>query len=237
MALPRLNESPQYTMTIPSTGEEIKYRPFLVKEQKILLMAQESQDPKQIMTSLLTCIENCTQGLDVSNLATFDADYMFSQIRSKSVGESTSLIGVCQECEHENTVSIKLDTISVSIDPEASKDITLTPEITLRMKYPSYNDFVAADVLKEENTATEILLNTVIACMDSIMTQDDNILVRDESREEIEEFLNSLTSDQFDMVAGFVRSIPKMYHREEYKCEECGTDNELVLEGLSDFFS
>lgn len=237
MALPRLNESPQYTMTIPSTGEEIKYRPFLVKEQKILLMAQESQDPKQIMTSLLTCIENCTQGLDVSNLATFDADYMFSQIRSKSVGESTSLIGVCKECEHENTVSIKLDTISVSIDPETSKDITLTPEITLRMKYPSYNDFVAADVLEEENTATEILLNTVIACMDSIMTQDDNILVRDESREEIEEFLNSLTSDQFDMVAGFVRSIPKMYHREEYKCEECGTDNELVLEGLSDFFS
>lgn len=237
MALPRLNESPQYTMTIPSTGEEIKYRPFLVKEQKILLMAQESQDPKQIMTSLLTCIENCTQGLDVSNLATFDADYMFSQIRSKSVGESTSLIGVCKECEHENTVSIKLDTIDVSIDSEASKDITLTPEITLRMKYPSYNDFVAADVLKEENSATEILLNTVIACMDSIMTQDDNILVRDESREEIEEFLNSLTSDQFDMVAGFVRSIPKMYHREEYKCEECGTDNELVLEGLSDFFS
>ena len=237
MALPKLNESPQYTMKIPSTGEEIKYRPFLVKEQKILLMAQESQDPKQIMTSLLTCIENCTQGLDVSNLATFDTDYMFSQIRSKSVGESTALIGVCKECEHENTVSIKLDTIEVNVDSKTSKDIVLTPSITLRMKYPSYNDFVYADVLNEKNTATEILLNTIVACMDSIMTEDDNILVRDESKEEIEEFLNSLTSEQFDMIADFVRSIPKMHHREVYSCSNCGTENELVLEGLNDFFS
>ena len=237
MALPRLNESPQYTMKIPSTGEEIKYRPFLVKEQKVLLMAQESQDPKQVMTSLLTCIENCTQGLDVSNLATFDTDYMFSQIRSKSVGESTSLIGVCKECEQENTVSIKLDTIEVDVDPKAKKDITLTSGITLRMKYPSYNDFIQADVLNEDNTATEILLNTVIACMDSIMTEDDNILVKDESKEEIEEFLNSLTSEQFDMIADFVRTIPKMYHREVYSCSNCGTENELVLEGLNDFFS
>ena len=237
MALPRLNESPQYRMTIPSSGEEINFRPFLVKEQKVLLMAQESQDPKQIMNALLTSISNCTQGINVSNLTTFDADYMFSQIRSKSVGESATIVSPCKECEHENTVNIKLEEIKIDVDPKSKMTIELTPEITLKMKYPSYNDFIHTGVLDDNNTATEILLNTIIACMESIMTEDDNLLVVDESKEEIEEFLNSLTSEQFDKITSFVSSIPKMYYKEEYQCSNCGTDNVLELEGLSDFFS
>jgi len=237
MALPRLNESPQYRMKIPSTGKEIKFRPFLVKEQKVLLMSQESQDPKQIMSALLTSIENCTQDLDVANLATFDADYMFSQIRSKSVGETATIIATCKECEAENPLAVNLEEIFIEVDPKAKMTIELTSDITLKMKYPSYNDFIHTGVLDDSNTATEILLNTVIACMESIMTEDDNLLVADESKEEIEEFLNSLTSEQFDKVTDFVKNIPKMYHKEEYPCKNCGTKNILELEGLNDFFS
>lgn len=237
MALPRLNESAQYTMKIPSTGDEIKYRPFLVKEQKVLLIAQESQDTIQIMNALLTCIENCTQGLNPATLATFDADYIFSQIRSKSVGESAPLMSNCKNCEEQNNIRVDIDKIKINVDPKANMVIELNPEVSIKMKYPTYRDFLIADVLNDKNTVTEALLNTIIACMESIMTPDDNILVRDESKEEVEEFLNSLNTEQFDKISTFVRAIPKMYHKEEYNCEHCGTKNVLELEGLGDFFS
>ena len=236
MALPRLNESAQYTMKIPSTGEEIKYRPFLVKEQKILLMAQESQDSMQIMNALLTCIENCTQGINVFNLATFDADYMFTQIRSKSVGESATLSATCSSCEEQNNIKIDMDKIKIDVDSKLKNVVELTPSVSVKMKYPTYNDFIQAGVLSESSSVTEALLNTIVACMESIMTPEDNILIRDEAKEEVEEFLNSLTTEQFDKISEFVKSIPKMYQKKEYTCSNCGTKNKLELEGLNDFF-
>jgi hypothetical protein len=236
MALPRLNEAPQYTMTIPSNGMKIKFRPFLVKEQKVLLMAHESKDPVQIMNSLLNCIEACCEGVDIRLTTTFDADFMFAQIRSKSVGETASILAEC-ECGVGTEVKINVDQVKINVDPKTDMVIELTPTISVRMKYPTYDDFLYYDVMNGDNTAAEMFLNTIISCMESIITEDDNLLIRDESKEEIGEFLSSLTTEQFEKISNFVENIPRMKHEEPFVCSACSKENVVKLEGLTDFFS
>lgn len=237
MALPRLNESPQYFMTIPSTGKEVKFRPFLVREQKALLIAQESQDQKQILNSILNALNNCVEDVDSQNLSTFDVDYMISQIRSKSVGETSNVLVKCNECEHSNEIAINIEDIKIDIDPKANMTVELAPGMTLIMKYPTYSDFIENGVLEDGITAAETIIRSMNSCLDSIMTEDDNILFRDETKEEIEEFINSLTTDQFDKIVSFVQTIPTMRQEHNYNCSNCGKENKVVLEGLSDFFT
>jgi len=239
MALPRLNESSQYELDIPSTGEKLKYRPFLIKEQKLLLIAYESQDQKQIINAILNCVANCTDNAyDVNKLSTFDVDYIFTKIRSKSVGEVTNVSIKCKECEHENEIKINLDNIKLdgSIKP---KIIKLTEDISLKMKYPTYYDFITNEkiIINESQATTEILFEILTSCIDSVMTENEHISLKDESREEIEEFINSLTSEQFSIVNTFVDKIPKMTLDIEYKCESCNKNHKHTLEGLHDFFS
>ena len=151
MALPRLNETPQYELVIPSTGNTVNYRPFLVKEQKVLLIAYESQDQKQIVTAILNCISSCTDDeIDVSKLSTFDTDYIFTKIRSKSVGESVTVNGKCQSCEHKNEVDINLDNIELvgNIKPSTVK---IRDDILLKMRYPSYYDFVTNEKIMQNS--------------------------------------------------------------------------------------
>ena len=237
MALPQLNnDNPIYEMEVPSTGEKLKFRPFLVKEQKNLLIALESQDPKQLMTAMLSCIESCVHGAKVDSLSTFDVDYMFTQIRAKSVGETTKVTIKCENCEEESSLDINLD--EIKMDTSTMKDplIKLTDEISVKMKYPTYIDMMDSTVFSEDVSRVEFIFENVKNSMHSIQTEDENILLKDEPKEELDKFINNLSNEQLEKITDFVEGMPTLKHVIQNKCVKCGHDNELILEGLQDFF-
>jgi len=237
MALPRLNENPQYELVIPSTKEKVNFRPFLVKEQKVLLIAYESQDRKQILSAMLNTLQSCIhENIDVKKLSTFDVDYMFTMIRSKSAGETTTLIFKCTECETDNEVVIHLDEIVVDVK-EQDMRIELTDKITVKMRYPNYDFFLNNSVMMDEDKSqSEMLLASIIGCLEAIETEEERIDLADESEEEINSFLESLTSAQFDKVSKFALNMPSMEKQVFFTCKSCGTKNESMLRGLTDFF-
>ena len=237
MALPRLsNDRPIYEMVIPSTKEAVKYRPFLVKEQKSLLVAFESQDQKQILNSMLACIESCVPGVDVMKLATFDVDYMFTQVRSKSVGETSTVLSACTECREENEVKINLADINVKSDGLKTEVIEISDDISLEMKYPTYEDTLGYVKSELSDNAAETMFNSIATCINAVQTKDENILLKHEPREEIETFINSLTTQQLEKITSFVDGMPTLIHEQKYTCKKCGHENTLQMKGLQDFF-
>tara|TARA_Y100000114_G_C11726320_1_gene311162 strand:- start:142 stop:858 length:717 start_codon:yes stop_codon:yes gene_type:complete len=238
MALPKLNSTPNYELTIPSTGETLKFRPFLVKEQKVLLIAYESQDPPQILNAIMDCLQNCVQGLNFKKLSTFDVDYIFIQLRSKSVGENTEIMSTCTSCNHQQKQTINLNNLKVHGKILKNVNIEITDSLKVSMKYPSYIDLLTnSKIFSEETSNTERLFLTIGSSIDSVMTPDENIKLKDESQEEIDEFINSLSSEQFRKISGFIEDIPKIRYEDEYTCESCNATNKIELEGLQDFFS
>lgn len=238
MALPVLNNTaPVYELTVPSTKKKLKYRPFLVKEQKNMLIAMESQDASQIMNSVVQCIENCIENVDIKNLSTFDVDYLFLQVRSKSAGEISKVNGICTECENENVVEIDLSKINIDHVKSEDEVIELTDTISVKMRYPNYTDVAAnQNIFSADLNNTQIIFEMIKICMHSIMTEEDNILIKDESPEEVDKFINSLNSSQFEKIMNFVQTLPSLTHTEKYNCKNCGKENELTLNGLQDFF-
>lgn len=238
MALPRLNEFPQYELIIPSTGETINYRPFLVKEQKVLILALESQDQKQVLNAILNCIDACCEGVDSKNLATFDVEYIFTQIRGKSVGESTKINVACGKCEENNEVKIDLNKIALqeNIDIK-NKFVKLTDDITVELKYPTYSEFMKKSNL-ETNLSANIVFQLMSACLEAVILNDEErVSIKDESADEVENFINSLTSEQFAKMQAFVEEIPKIHMDITFQCGSCEENNVRRLEGLTDFFS
>ena len=237
MALPRLNDVPDYELTVPSTGQSVSFRPFLVKEQKVLLIAYESRDVKQIVKAVLNTIQSCVKNVDVGKLATFDVDYIFTQIRSKSVGESNDVIMKCKNCEHENQITIDLNEIKIEVE-KRDMSIQLNDQYTLKMKYPTYNDIINDKVLlNEKRTQTDQLIATLRNCMDSVQSDDENIVLKDETVEEIDDFISSLNDEQYGKITDFVTKIPTMTYVKKFNCKSCEKENELKVEGLQDFFS
>ena len=238
MALPRLkNDVPRYEMTVPSTEEVVKFRPFLVKEQKVLLVAIESKDNKQILNSMLDSISSCVPNVKLDDLSTFDVDYMFTQIRSKSVGETSTVMHACIKCNEENEVKIKLDDIKVNI-PQNWKNTTevkISDDITVELKFPTYKDVSSID-FNEDTPDTEVLMDTVRACMKAVKTDDEYILIKDETKEEVENFINSLTNQQLEKITEFATNSPKLSHTQMYECKKCKTENKIELNGLQEFF-
>lgn len=239
MALPRLNEFPQYELTIPSTGELVKYRPFLVKEQKVLIVALESQDQRQVLNAILNCIDACIENVNVRELATFDVEYMFTQVRSKSVGESTTVTLPCVECDKRSSVKINLENIKLANDIDTKKKhIQLTPDIAVELKYPTYHEFLETKSVKEDDMSANMVFDMTASCINAVIINDDErIDIKGESAQEVENFINSLSSEQFEKISSFIESIPKITMDVEYNCESCNTQNTRTLEGLTDFFS
>tara|TARA_E500000318_G_scaffold41622_1_gene39832 strand:- start:1739 stop:2455 length:717 start_codon:yes stop_codon:yes gene_type:complete len=237
MALPRLNDVPYYELTVPSTKKIVRFRPFLIKEQKVLLIAYESRDVKQIMNTVLDCISSCVENIDVLKLSTFDVDYIFTQIRSKAVGEKVDINMACKNCDAVNKLNVDLSTINIDV-PERDMHIVLNDTYTLKMKYPTYPDIINDKVILNENrTATEQLLGTLRNCMEAIQTENENILLKDETVEEIDDFINSLNEEQYTKIADFVGSMPTLRHEQKYNCQSCEKEQTLVVEGLQDFFT
>lgn len=235
MALPKLNEVPNYELVIPSTGKTVTYRPFLVKEQKVLLMALESEDEKQIVDAMMNTIKACLmENIQFNNLTSFDVEYIFVQIRGKSVGETSDIILPCKQCEENNEVKIKLDDIKVEIE-EVDNQIQLTEKYTLVLKYPKYNA-LAATPEADTDTATMMLYAIIKNCLDELRTDEDIIRFDDESQEEIDNFVENLTGEQFNKIVEFVQKIPALTHTVNFNCTDCDHENEYVLRGAQDFF-
>ena len=236
MALPKINESPKYKVTIPSMQREVFYRPFYVKEQKILLMAMESQDQELILKAMVDTITSCLEeDINPNSLTTFDVEYVFTKIRSKSAGESADIILSCQECKSDNEVSVNLEEIPI---PEVKniEDVVLNDKYTLKLRYPKYNHMLESINKEEKVTATSLILDLAMASLDKLLTEDEAIIFDDETDEEKTQFLDNLNGDQFKKIMAFVENLPKLSKGVEFKCEKCGHENEYTLQGIQDFF-
>ena len=241
MALPTV-ATPIYELELPSTGKPVKYRPFLVKEEKVLLIALESQDSKQINTAIKQVLKDCivTKGIKVDTLPTFDIEYLFLNIRGKSVAESVELLITCGDDGTTTVpVTIFIDEIKVNKDPEHTPDIKINDEITVRMKYPSLDEFIQNNFVFENNTQSDVERSFEIAanCIESVYTAEDAWAAADCTKKELISWVETLTSDQFKKIEKFFETMPKLTHKFTVKNPNTGKDNVVILEGLSDFFA
>ena len=237
MALPIMN-TPTYELVIPSSKKKIKYRPFLVKEEKALLIAQQSDDATTMASTLKGVISACTfEKIDVNSLAMFDIEYIFCQLRAKSVGEISELAFNCLECNDPKgkiTVNIDLTKVDVKLDPNHTTKIDLFDDVGVTMKYP---DFELINKLKnvDENDMNAVF-DIIVQCIDSIYTDDQIYAAIDSSKEELTSFLDNLTQEQFAKIQNFFETMPRLEHTIEFDCPNCGFHHKHVLQGLDSFF-
>ena len=240
MPLPTI-ATPTYELTLPSTGKKIKYRPFLVKEEKLLILALDSKDQVEITNSVKDVLKKCvlTRGIKIDDLPTFDIEYLFLNVRAKSVGEDINLVVTCpDDKETEVPVTIYVDEIEVIKSKEHNKDITLDKDMTLRMKYPSLNQFVENNFNVEDNPETTVnkTFQLVADCMETVFTKEDAWDANDYSPEERMQFIEQLSSKQFKEVEKFFATMPKLSHTIEVTNPNTKKKSSIVLEGLADFF-
>jgi len=234
MALPVLN-NPNYEMELPSTGEKIEYRPFLVKEQKILMMAMESEDAKMQTQAIIDIIKNCTFGkLDnkVDTLPTFDIEYMFLQLRQKSVGETVDIQVTCKDDgETKVPVTVNLEDIKVERTEGHDKVIMITDKIGMTMKYPTMKQLLGYNL--ENISSMESTFDIINDCLENVF--DENQVYDEMSKKELNEFIEQMTTDQFEKVSGFFSTMPKLKHTVKVTNPNTGKENEIVLEGMQSF--
>jgi len=239
MVLPRIS-TPTYELELPSTGQTIKYRPFLVKEEKLLVLALESEDTKQITTAIKTVIKNCieTKGIKVEALPTFDIEYLFLNIRGKSVGEEIEVNLICPDDETTTVpVKINVDDIKVQKNPDHNKQIKVDDSIMMEMKYPSLDQFIKSNFdLSADNTMDQSF-DLIASCIDKIYTEDEVWASADVSKKEILEFLEQMNSTQFKDIEKFFETMPKLSHKIKVKNPVTEVESEVVLEGLASFFA
>lgn len=234
MALPKLNDSPKYTTKIPSTGEKINYRPYLVKEEKVLMIAFETGDQKEALGAIVNTLKACIEeDVNVKELTTFDIEYLFTQIRSKSVGEIATIMIPCEKCEYKNEVDINLSELEVYI-PENNKIIVLTPNISIEMQYPSYSSIIEMDL---EGNETELGFQMLSKCVAAILTEEERIDTRDVSEKEVSEFIEQMTTEQFKSVSQFLEKIPSLEKEVTFSCNKCEKETNTRLKGINDFLS
>jgi len=237
MALPKIT-TPQYTLKLPSTGKQVKFRPFLVKEEKLLLLAMESEDETQTITTIKQIISDCTdiKGM-IDDLPTFDIEYLFLKIRSKSVGESTKVLITCpDDNETDVAVDIDLSEVEVTTNPDHNKKIELTDTVGMVMKYPSLDTFVKVNI-SGNKTEIDQVFDLAADCIDHIYDDNQIFEGKDSPRKEKIEFLEQLSSDQFQKVQKFFETMPKLQKKLMVKNPKTEVESEVVLEGLASFFA
>jgi hypothetical protein len=238
MPLPKI-ATPTYSLEIPSIKKEIKYRPFLVKEEKILIIAMESEDPKQIAEALKTVIRNCiiTRGIKVEELSIFDIEYIFLNVRGKSVGEDVDILLTCpDDGTTQVPVTVNLDDIAVVVKSEHSRDIKLDDTLILRMKYPSMKEFIKNN-FSNGGMSVDDTFEMIISCIEQIYSEEESWSASDSTKKELEEFLEQLTSQQFKEIEKFFDTMPKLSHTISIKNPNTGVESNITLEGLTSFFA
>ena len=237
MALPKMS-TPQYETTVPSLKKKVKFRPFLVKEEKSLLLAQQSEDPKVMINTLKAIIKDCIiDPINADELAIFDFEYLFTQIRAKSVGEEVDLLMLCDTCTDEKAkaqVLLDITKFEVLYPEKHSQKIDLSEDVGVMMKYPSIDTLEKLEKAAAGNV--DSTFDVVADCMDYIYTSTEVFHIKEQTKQEVIEFLESLTQEQFSKIDAFFATMPKMSQHVEYDCPVCGKHHDKVLEGLESFF-
>jgi hypothetical protein len=239
MPLPKI-ATPSYELELPSTGETIHYRPFLVKEEKVLVIALESEDTKQITTAIKTVIKNCilTKNTKVETLPTFDIEYLFLNIRAKSVGEEIEVNVICPDDEETTvTVKIDLDSIKVQKNENHTNKIKIDDSIMMEMKYPSLDQFIKNNFDFKKTNAMEQSFDLIASCVDKIYTEEEVWSAGDVTKKELMEFLEQMNSTQFKEIETFFETMPKLSHTIQVTNPKTEVESEVILEGLSSFFA
>lgn len=241
MPLPKIS-TPVYELVLPSTEKIIKYRPFLVREEKILILALETQSTKEITNAIKQVLKDCiiTKGIKIEELPTFDIEYIFLNVRSKSVGESIDLIVTCSDdMETQVPVTVFIDEIKVQKDPNHTTDISLDGKLVLKMKYPSLNQFIKTNFdFSTEQSASNIekSLDIISSCIDIVFTADESWSASDCTKKELTDWIETLDSNQFKQVENFFNTMPKLAYTFKVKNPKTNVESEVTLEGLTSFF-
>jgi hypothetical protein len=240
MPLPKIS-TPTYELELPSTGKKIKYRPFLVKEEKILIIALETEDTKQISNAIVQILSECilTRGVKVKDLSTFDIEYLFLNVRAKSVGETVEVNVTCPD-DGETTVQmeIELDSIKVKKDPSHSNIIKLDDNLSMKLKYPSLDQFVENNFeVADGDNDVDKSLTMITSCIDIVYDSEESWNASDCSKKELKEFVEQMNTKQFKEIENFFVTMPKLSHTVKVKNPNTKVESEVVLEGLVSFFT
>ena len=248
MALPKI-DVPVFELKLPSNGKRVRYRPFLVKEEKLLLLAVEGGDAKEGAAAIKQVLNNCTiepKNLDIDSLPTFDIEYFFLQLRGKSVAETVDMTYSCQIkdektnqlCPGKFPIEIDISKVEVLRDPKHTNEIEIAPHIGVVMKYPKLDTTLENVFEDEEENAHEvdILINIIAECMESIYDEENVHQVKDTPKQEVLDFILGLTQNQFEKLREFFETAPKLYQKIEAECPTCKQENTIELEGLQSFF-
>ena len=239
MPLPKI-VTPTYELELPSSGETIQYRPFLVKEVKVLVIALESEDTKQITNAIKTVLKNCiqTRGIKVEQLPTFDIEYLFLNIRGKSVGETVDVNVTCPDDEVTTTkVTIDLDAIQVQKNEEHTNQIKLDDSIMMELKYPSLEQFIKSNFDFTDQNQMDQSFQLIGQCIDKIYTEEEVWAAADCTKKEVNDFLESMNSNQFKEIETFFETMPKLSHTITVTNPKTKVESEVVIEGLASFFA
>ena len=239
MPLPRIS-TPTYELELPSTGKNIKYRPFLVREEKLLVIALESEDTKQITTAIKDVIKNCiqTRGIEVETLPTFDIEFLFLNIRSKSLGEEIEVNIICPDDETTTVpVTINVDDIKVEKNDKHTNKIKLDDTLMMEMKYPSLDQFIQSNFDFTERNQLEQSFELISSCVDKIYSEEEAWDSSDVTEDEMIEFLEQMNSSQFKEIETFFETMPKLAHTIKVKNPKTKVTSSVTLEGLSSFFA
>ncbi len=233
MALPKINNV-LYDLELPSSGEMVEYRPFLVKEEKILLMALEGKDEKEMVKAIKQIITQCvaTEKFNINKLAIVDLEYLFLNIRGKAVGD-VSTVSFEHECGEIIKLDIDLSKVEIVNNKNISDLVNLTEDIMIRLKPPSLDNVIGV----ANKNQIDVVMEIVRECLVEIIQGKDVFSAQDHTKEELDEFLNSLNSGQFQKIQTYYESLPKMKQDIEYTCPKCGETKKETLEGLASFFA
>ena len=238
MPLPTIS-TPTYELIIPSSNRKIKYRPYLVKEEKILILAMESQDTKQIARSVKDVLTKCilSKGIKVEKLSTFDIEYLFLNIRGKSVGEHIEVMVTCPDDEKTQVpMSINIDDIKIQTEDSHTTDIKLDDTYTLKMKYPSLTEFIKNNFDNMSDLNVDDTFDLIASCIDQVYTEEESWSHQECTKKELSDFVESLNSNQFKMIENFFTTMPKLSHTVKVLNPNTKVESEIKIEGLQSFF-
>ena len=233
MALPKI-DIPIMELTLPSNGEKLKYRPFTVKEEKILLVGQESGDATSQILAAKQVVNNCLIENDVAELAMFDLEYVILYIRARSVNNMINFSIRDEDTEERHDLEIDIDKVQLVRDPEHTNEIKINEEYTLFLRYPTIDEFARLSTLDPEDPLTDYIMLT--SCIDYVASEDEVHYFKEYSREDIDEFMDSLEAKAIKSITSFFETMPKLRHEVEYT-NSAGTEKMFVVEGMQSFFS
>ena len=239
MPLPKISTQ-TYELVLPSSGKKVKYRPFLVKEEKILIMALESEDTKQITSAIKSVLSDCilSRGIKIDKLATFDIEYLFLNIRGKSVGETVEVNVTCpDDGQTKVEMLIDIDSIKIQKDSNHSDIIKLDDSLSVQMNYPSLDQFIETNFDTSNNSQVDESLNVIMSCIKQVYNEEEAWEASNCTKKELRDFVEQMNSKQFKQVENFFETMPKLSHKVKVMNPNTKVESEVVIEGLASFFS